>query len=54
MEGSEVNPLRAKNPQMSTLANSEDPDVMQQGVHCLISQNQSSENKNIFFGMFNL
>ena len=37
-----VNPLHSGNPQMSTFANSEDPDEMQytatfhQGLHCLI------------------
>ena len=42
-------PLETRNPQMGTLANSEDPDVrphnaiFYQGLHCLLRQTRSSE-----------
>ena len=53
-------PLRTGNPEMYTLANSEDPDEMlhkaafHQDLHRLLRQNQSSEKENQIYIFFKL
>ena len=52
----DINHLKTRNPNTRTLANSEDPDEMlhsatfHEGLHCLLRQNQPSDNEIKYFG----